>query len=83
MVKKNINRHELFMCYKHLPENVSTVGFYFLRVSTDPVPFPSSLEQAQFELPAVFETGTVNNKPLNALEKLMTHMFMAKLKIQG
>ncbi len=83
MVKKMISKYDLFMCYKHLPDRVSTVGFYFLRISKDSVPMPSSLDQAQSELPAFFETGTISTKPLNALEKMMTHMFMPKLKIQG
>jgi len=83
MVKKTVTKFGLFMCYKHLPESVSTVGFYFLRVSADPIPLSSSLDQAKSELPAFFETGTINTKPLNALEKMMTYMFMPKLKIQG
>lgn len=83
MVKKTISKFEFFMCYGRLPENVSAVGFYFLRVSTDPIPVPSSLAQADVILPACFETGTVNHKPLNALEKMMTHIYMPMLMIQG
>ena len=83
MVKKMIKEFELFMCYNHLPDNVSTVGFYFLRIFTDPIPMPSSLEHANSILPACFETGTINHKPLNALERMMTHIYMPMLMIQG
>ena len=83
MVKKKITKFELLMCYKHLPEDVSAVGFYFLRILTDSIPIPSSSEHADSILPAYFETGTINHKPLNALERMMKHIYMPMLMIKG
>ena len=83
MVKKLVNKFELFMCYQHLPEAIDTVGFYFLRTQTDPIPVPSTPEKASSELPKWFETGTVSQKPLNALERMLTHVYIPMLMIQG
>lgn len=83
MVKQAVEQFGLFMCHKHLPDNLDVVGFYMLRIHTDPIPVPSSLEQAKAVLPACFETGTVGSKPLNALERIMTHIYIPMLMIQG
>lgn len=83
MVKKIVEKHELFMCHKHLPEDVDTVGFYFVRVQTDPIKGPSSLDQANSILPECFETGTIGHTPLNALERALTYVYMPMLMIQG
>lgn len=83
MVKQIVEKFELFMCYKHLPEDFDAVGFYMLRICTDPIPVPPSLEQAKAVLPACFETGTVGDKPLNALERILTHIYVPMLMIQG
>lgn len=79
MVKKT----ELFLCYKHLPETISTVGFYFMRVIQEPIPTPSSPDDANSTLCCCFEMGTVSNKPLNALERLLTHIYAPMLMILG
>ena len=71
------------MCYKHLPEDINTVGFYFLRISEDPIPIPPNIEKAHSVLPAYFEMGTVDHKPLNALEKMLSHLFLPMLMLQG
>ncbi len=83
MVKKVVNKFELFMCLKHLPEDIDTVGFYFARTHSDPIPAPSSLEKAMLDLPACFETGTISHKPLNALERMLAHVYIPMLMIQG
>lgn len=83
MVKKLVEKFELFMCRKHLPEDLDTVGFYMLRVQMEPIQVPSSLAQAKSVLPACFETGTVGHKPLNALERMLTHVYIPMLMIQG
>lgn len=83
MVKKKVNKFELFMCYKHLPEDVDAVGFYFLRNQADPIPVPPNLEEAMCDLPVCFETGTIGAKPLNAIERMLTHVYVPMLMIQG
>ena len=74
---------QLFLCRKHLPEEVSTVGFFFIRTSCDAIPVPSSPGEANSLLPKCFETGTVNNKPLNALDRVLTHVYMPMLMAAG
>ena len=74
---------QLFLCRKHLPEGVSTVGFFFIRTSCDAIPVPSSPGEANSLLPKCFETGTVNNKPLNALDRVLTHVYMPMLMAAG
>ena len=71
------------MCYKHLPENVSTVGFFFIRTTQDSIPVPSSPEEADSVLPRCFETGSMNSKPLNALERVLTHIYIPMLMAAG
>ncbi len=83
MVKKLVNKFEMFMCHKHLPEGIDTVGFYFVRTRTDPIPVPSTLEKASADLPMYFETGTMCKKPLNALERMLAHIYIPMLMIQG
>lgn len=83
MVKKLVNKFELFMCFKHLPEHLDTVGFYFLRTQIKPIAVPSSLEQAKSDLPSCFEMGTIGHNPLNAVEKMLTHIYVPLLMIQG
>lgn len=83
MIKKLVTKKELFLCYKHLPENVTTVGFYFIRTWEDPIPVPSSPEEAATLLPKCFETGTISHKPLNALERMLKHIYIPMLTIQG
>lgn len=83
MVKKLVMKKELILCFKHLPEDVTTVGFYFIRTQLDPVPIPSSAEEAANLLPKYFETGIINHKPLNVLEKMLKHIYIPMLKNQG
>ncbi len=83
MVKKTLRKTELFLSYKHLPENISTVGYYFVRKSLEAVPVPSSLEAAHSTLPQCFEVGTITSTPLNSLEKLLNHIFIPTLMLTG
>ena len=83
MIKKFVVKRELFLCFKHLPEDVTTVAFYFLRTEVDPIPIPSSLEEASSLLPKFFEMGTISHKPLNALERILKHVYIPMLMIQG
>ena len=83
MVDKIVSKYELFMTFKHLPEDIDTLGFYFMRTSTNPIPVPSSLEQAESILPACFETGTIGPKPLTGLEKILTQVYIPMLMLQG
>ncbi len=84
MVKKLVKKTELFLCYKHLPEDISTVGYYFIRKNLEAIPVPSSLEDAQSTLPQCFEVGTItSSSPLNSLEKLLNHIFIPTLMLTG
>ena len=83
LVKNKVRKRQLFMCYKHLPEAVSTVGFFFSRTTSDPIPVPSSSEEANSLLPKCFETGSINSKPLNALERVLTHVYIPMLMAAG
>ena len=83
MVKKLVKKYELFLCYNHLPEGINVVGFHFIRTTRDPVPTVSDVDEARTILPRCFETGTTSKKPLNALERLLTHVYIPMLMIQG
>ena len=83
LVKRRVKKMQLHLCYKHLPEGVSTVGFFFIRTSCEAIPVPSSPGEANSLLPRCFETGTVNNKPLNALERVLTHVYIPMLMVAG
>ena len=85
MVKKKIkvNKYELFMCYKHLPEDLDVIGFYFLRNQVEPIPVPPNEKQAECDMPACFETGTIGATSLKAIEKMLTHVYIPMLMIQG
>ena len=71
------------MCFKHLPEDIETVGFFFLRNSIDPVPVPSTIEDAAQTLPLLFETGTITNKSLQLLENVLKHLYTPLLMETG
>lgn len=73
----------MFLCYKHLPEDISTVGYYFVRKSLKAVPIPSSLEDAHSTLTQSFEVGTITSNPLNSLERLLNHIFIPTLMLTG
>lgn len=71
------------MCFKHLPEDLDTVGFFFLRNSVDPVPIPSSFDTAHQTLPLVFETGITKPNPLHVLENILKHLYAPLLMESG
>ena len=83
MVKKLVQKKELFLCYKHLPEDVTTVAFYFIRTQVEPIAVPSSREEAASLMPKCFETGTISHKPLNVLERMLKHIYIPMLMNQG
>lgn len=83
MVKKLVMKKELFLCYKHMPDDVTAVAFYFIRTQVDPIPVPSSSEEAARLLPKYFEMGTINHKPLHALDRMLKHIYIPMLMIQG
>ena len=68
---------------KHLPEAVHTTGFFFLRNSQDPIPIPTSMDEANKTLPRYFETGTISSKPLHALERVLKHIYTPLLMATG
>ena len=74
-MKKIVEERQLFMCFKRLPDTVETVGFFFLRNSIEPIPVPSSQDDAAQTLPLVFETGTITNKSLLMLESVLRHLY--------
>jgi hypothetical protein len=83
MVKQAVEKYELFMCHKHLPDDLDSMGFCMLRVQSEPIPNPTSMEQARAILPACFETGTLGNRPLDALERMLAHVYIPMLMLQG
>lgn len=82
-MKKVVQETQLFMCFKHLPESVNTVGFFFLRNTTESIPVPSSIEEAAQTLPLAFETGTVTFKSLQSLENVLKHLYTPLLMETG
>lgn len=68
---------------KHLPEAVHTTGFFFLRNSQEPIPIPTSMDEANNTLPRYFETGTISFKPLHALEYILKHIYTPLLMATG
>jgi len=83
MVKKKVMKKELFLCYQHIPEEVEAVGFSFIRTSPDPIPQPSTPSSANSTLSKCFEVTMVANKPLNALERLLNHIYIPMLMLAG
>ena len=67
------------MCYRHLPEHVDTVGFFFLKTAEQPIPVPSSQSDASTTLPKYFEMGIMSGLPLNNLERALTHVYIPLL----
>ena len=71
------------MCFKYLPEGINTVGFFFLRNSTEPISVPSTIEDARQTLPLAFETGTVSSRSLQSLENVLKHLYTPLLMETG
>ncbi len=82
-MKKVFKEQQLFLCFKHLPEGVDTVGFFFLRNSTESIPVPSTGEEAAKTLPLLFETGTISTRPLQALENVLKQLYAPLLMETG
>ncbi|ESO91629.1 hypothetical protein LOTGIDRAFT_122204, partial [Lottia gigantea] len=73
-------RTYLFMCYEHLPEEVSDLNsVYFLRNTPGMVPLPNSVEEADEMLPGYFEFGVLNGHSLVMLEQIITQVYMPLL----
>ena len=78
-VKRKVERTELYMCYRRLPESADRIGFFFVKTVEHPVPIPSTPSDAHSTLPKCFETGTTNGLPLKNLERALTHVYMPLL----
>ena len=81
-----VKQQQLHMSHKHLPseELCSSPVFFFLRTTPDPIPSPSSPEEATAILASCFEMGTMDSgHPLHALSKTLTHLYMPMLMIAG
>ena len=80
-----VKQVQLHMTHRHLPpEDSSSTAFFFLRTTLDPVPSPSSPEDATASLALCFEMGTVDSgRPLQALSKTLSHLYIPMLMIAG
>eukprot|EP00731_Ephydatia_muelleri_P035324 Em0114g8a len=78
-VKRKVERTELYMCCRRLPESADRIGFFFVKTVEHPVPIPSTPSEAHSTLPKCFETGTTNGLPLKNLERALTHVYMPLL----
>lgn len=78
-VKRKVERTELYMCCRRLPECADTIGFFFVKTVEHPVPTPSTPSDARSTLPQCFEMGTTNTLPLKNLERGLTHVYMPLL----
>ena len=76
---------QLHMSLKHLPaEESSSPAFFLIRTTPNPVPSPSSPEEATATLSSCFEMGTMDSgHPLQALSKTLSHLYMPMLMIAG
>ena len=79
-IKKIVKDTQLHLCYKHLPNDLETTGFYFIRNTPDPIPIATDPSTT---LPKLFEMGTLSSKPLNTLDTLLRHIYMPLLKVAG
>lgn len=82
-VKRVVQETQLFVCFKHLPDGIITTAFYLLPISTQPIPTPSSIEEAWKSLPALFETGLLDSQPLHSLERLLHYIYAPMLMVSG
>lgn len=82
-----VEQLQLQMTHKNLPTedaDSSSPAFFFLRATPDPVPSPSSLEEATAVLAGCFELGTVDcGHPLQSLSQTLTHLYVPMLTIAG
>ena len=82
-----VEQLQLQMTHKHLPTEDSASSsppFFFIRAAPDPVPCPSSPEEATGVLAGCFELGTVDcGHPLQSLAQTLTHLYVPMLTIAG
>ena len=81
-----VKQVQLHMTHKHLPPEDSSFSqaFFFLRTTPDPIPFPSSPQDATATLACCFEMGTIDcGHPLQALSKTLSHLYAPMLMIAG
>jgi len=74
----------LYVCYKHLPEDVDYQAVYFIRSTPDPIPTFNSLQQANDAMLQYFELGTLSSSStLVNLQQLLQLVFIPLLKASG
>ena len=83
MVREVVKRVQLQLAQRRLPETALSVGFFFQRSCPEPVPVPVNPDEANRLLPACFETGTVRQNSLHALERKLIHVFTPLLTAAG
>lgn len=67
----------LYMCHGQLSDDVYHQDcVYFLRNTEGMVPLPNSVQEAEAELPALFEMGLLNDNSLVMLEQIITQVQM-------
>ena len=72
---QKVDRTYLFMCYGHLPEELMKEDcVYFLRNTPGMVPLPNTIEEANEQLPALFEIGLLNGHSLVMLEQVISQV---------
>ena len=80
IIIQKVERTYLYMCQGHLPEEVSDKDcVYFLRNSEGMVPLPNTIEEANDQLPAMFEMGILNGHTLIMLEQVISLIYMPLL----
>lgn len=82
-IKKIVKDIQLHLCFKHLPSDLKTTGFYFLRNTPNPIPLPTSSTNASSILPKLFELGTISPRPLRTLDTSLRYIYMPLLMAAG
>ena len=66
---KKVTKYTIHMTSGPLPGGIEKETYFFTHCSMEPVPFPSSIEEADQILPQVLEYGLINNSPILNLEE--------------
>ena len=82
--KRKVMQPTLYVCYKHLPEDVDHKAVYFIRCTTDPITTFSSIQLANEGMLQYFEVGTLStSSTLVNLQQLMQLVYIPLLKASG
>ena len=77
IVLQKVTRTYLYLCSGQLGEEVTQREcIYFLRNTEGMVQLPANIEEAQQQLPAVFEVGILNGLSLVMLEQIISQVCM-------